>query len=495
MHMKFSKPLLAAGLLLLLAGCGGTSNIGPNPNPGGGDTTDPVIGTISGVIDAGTVSGSVSISASATDNKAVTNFTLKIDGTQVASFATGNLSYSWDTTTATNAAHTLLFTAADQAGNTATRSLSVTVNNAGGGGGGGGNATVSGVVYAPNGSDPISQALVYVAGSAASAAGDPPTVPYISYDYTEPDGSFSLTEVPTGSQSIVMQKGAFTKTVSYTVMEGANTLPPGDTTLPASDGSSMMVVTGNYDAIENVLAKLGLGDVDASGNLVLGTESFTLVDGNSSLEDADYQNFDDFFATPANFDDYRTIFLNCGNGYEDEFFADTAAVSKLQSWVNAGGRLYCTDWSYDFCEQLWPEQVGFESLLTAGGDGLSSTPGMRDEAQLGASMDTVACTVEDAFLKSWLDGRSVTNTDGTIDVIDWLPGWSAINEVGSGVKVWVSGEVEFGFPATTETRALTISFGAGEGSVLFSSYHTEESSSIELTPQDRVLQFLIFEIL
>lgn len=493
MHLNYLKTLLAAGLLLMLAACGGTSNIGVNPNPGGADITKPAIASVSGVNDAATVSGSVAITATATDNKAVTSFTLKIDGTQVASFNSGNLSYSWDTATATNAAHTLLFTAGDLAGNTATRSISVTVNNAGGGGGGGGNATVSGVVYAPNGTDPLSQALVYVAGAAASAAGDPPGVPHQAYDYTEPDGSFELTNVPTGSQSIVMQKGAFSKTVSYTVVAGANVMPAADTTLPASDGSSMLVVTGDYDYIENVLAKLGLGDVDSGGSLVIGTESFDLVDGNSSLADADYDNFDTFFATPANFDNYRTIFLNCGNHYEESFLADTAAVAKLKSWVAAGGRLYCTDWSYDFCEQLWPERISFYGGI--GADGLTATPGTPDFAQLGASMDTVPCTINDAFMLSWMDGVGATNTDDTFDVIEWLPAWVPMIEVAGDVKVWATGSVTYGFPAVSNDLPVTVSFADGTGVVMFSSYHTEDFGTVELTAQDRVLQYLIFEIL
>ena len=35
----------------------------------------------------------------------------------------------------------------------------------------------------------------------------------------------------------------------------------------------------------------------------------------------------------------------------------------------------------------------------------------------------------------------------------------------------------------------------GSGTVLFSSYHTEASPQPNLTPQDRILQYLIFEVL
>ncbi len=474
--------LVLVGLLLLTA-CGGTSNVGGNPGPGMGDKVDPVITAVNGIVDAATVSGSVSISATATDNTAVTSFTLRIDGSQVASFATGNLSYSWDTTTATNASHSLLFTAGDAAGNTAVRTLNVTVNN---------NAapatgTLVGTVLTPDGEDPVSQALLFhVDNSKPDNMGNS--------DESEPDGSFSLGGIPLGTQDFILRSGIFEESFSFDVQPGQNDIPAGLTTLDAGDASSMLVVTGQYDVIENVLAKLGLGDSDASGNLVLGTEFFTLVDGAGKLDDVAYQDFDDVFMDPANYASYRTIFLNCGNDFETDFFGSSTAVDGLRNWVEAGGRLYCTDWSYDFCEQLWPDMVSFETT-DGSGDGLGATAGLANEAELGASQGTVAATIEDAFMLSWLNGRSATNGDGTIDVTDWLPAWTVIQDVDPAVKVWASGDVSFGFPTTTQNRPLTISFNAGNGRVLFSSYHTEEFASSGLTPQDRVLQYLIFEVL
>src|SRR5690606_55591 len=117
----------------------------------------------------------------------------------------------------------------------------------------------------------------------------------------------------------------------------------GLTTLDSADASDMLVVTGAYDVIENVLAKLGLGEVDSSGSLILGTEEFRLVDGTIKLDDAAYDNFDEVFIDSRGYESFRTIFLNCGNDFEAQFFADSDAVDDLRSWVEDGGRLYCTD--------------------------------------------------------------------------------------------------------------------------------------------------------
>ncbi|MCB1187522.1 hypothetical protein KDL29_10185 [bacterium] len=483
MNIRILKRMLLAGLLLLSA-CGGTSNIGPNAGPTTQDNVNPVIGSISGLLDGDTVSGTVPIAASATDNKGVESFSLRINGSQVANTSGGAMSYNWITTGGADGSYTLVFTASDAAGNTTTRTYTVTVDN---GGGTPATGTVGGKIYAPNGVDPISQALIYLFDNTK-----PDNMG--TSDETEPDGSFELAGIPVGSQTFVMKKGIFEDTFTFNVQEGTNTLPSGLTTFDAADAGDMLVVTGAYDVIENVLAKLGLGEVDASGNLVLGTEIFDLVDGASKLDDADYPNFDTVFIDNRDYTGYKTIFLNCGNEWETPFFADTDAVADLKSWVEDGGRLYCTDWSYDFCEQLWPEMVSFENT-DGSGDGVSTTPGNPNEAQLGASQSTIQADVEDAFLLSWLDGRGAANSDNTIDVADWLPSWTVINDVSDDVKVWVSGEVNFGFPTTAAQRPLTISFDAGTGSVLFSSYHTEEFASTDLTAQDRVLQYLIFEVL
>jgi len=479
-------------LMLVLAACS-SSNVGDLPGPSS-DTVAPVITSVTGVSNGSTYSGSVNITAAATDNVAVTSFTLTIDGTQAAASTSGSLSFSWDTTGASNASHSLVFTARDGGGRSDTETLTVTVDN----GGGGGNATVSGVVYMPNGTDPVSGALVYVQHASGSAIGDPPTEPYYAYDYSEADGSFELTNVPTGEQSFKIVKGAFSKLFTFTVAQGSNTLPGAQTTLPNESGGGatvekMAVVTGAFDAIENVLARLGLGTVNGTGTLELGTEKFTLIDGNNSLPDGQYQNFDAFFADPSNFDEFRTIFLNCGNDYEMEFFADSDAVNGLKAWINAGGRLYCTDWSYDFCEQLFPQYIDFYGNSEI--DGLGNTAETPDIAEDGSSMDTIPATIGDAAMLAWLDALSVTNPDDTVNISDWLTLWSAIEAVSPQVKTWATANITYGNPETSATKPITVTFASGSGMLLFSSYHTEASPQPALTPQDRILQYLIFEVL
>lgn len=358
-----------------------------------------------------------------------------------------------------------------------------------------GEGTITGKVYAPNGVDPVSGALVYVVKRGSGNLG-PPSEAYEDYDYTSADGSFTLEEIPTGEQTIKIQKGAFQKEFDYTVKKGANALPTAATTLPSQTGGGgtvekMAVVTGFFDSIENVLAKIGLAEVDSMGLFVPGTEQFTVIDGMGIPLGPTYTPFLEFFSDPDNYADYRTIFLNCGIDEDDEydFFQNQDMVNNLRDWVTNGGRLYATDWSYDFVEQLFPEYVKFY-----GDDpGFTSTPGSINDAERGDDMEHINATILDDNLLAWLKNIGATNPDDTVEIEGWLSGWAVIDDISADVKAWVEGPVLV--DGVESTRVITISFRHGDGMVFFSSYHTEDFMTTEMTPQDRILQYLIFELL
>src|SRR5207245_2118359 len=94
------------------------------------DNTPPTISLIAPVAGA-TVAGTVTISASATDNVGVAWVQFKLDGRNLGARVTvAPYSLSWTTTTASDGAHTLTAVARDAAGNTATSAaVSLTVAN------------------------------------------------------------------------------------------------------------------------------------------------------------------------------------------------------------------------------------------------------------------------------------------------------------------------------------------------------------------------------
>ena len=96
------------------------------------DITAPTVALTSPA--PGTVSGAVTVSATASDNVAVAGVQFKVDGTTNigAEDTTSPYSVSWASTGVTNGTHTLTAVARDAAGNTTTSApVTVTVNNTG----------------------------------------------------------------------------------------------------------------------------------------------------------------------------------------------------------------------------------------------------------------------------------------------------------------------------------------------------------------------------
>ena len=101
-----------------LAGCGATA-----------DTTPPTT-TITAPANGATVSGTTTVTATATDNVGVTRVEIYLDNALQLSCTASPCNFSWNTTTAANGAHTLNSKAFDAANNVGTSAaVSVTVNN------------------------------------------------------------------------------------------------------------------------------------------------------------------------------------------------------------------------------------------------------------------------------------------------------------------------------------------------------------------------------
>lgn len=100
----------------------------PTPPPPS-DTTPPSV-SLTAPANGATVSGSVTMSANATDNVGVSKVELYVDGALKATATTSPYTYSWNTTQVANGSHSLQAKAYDAAGNIATSpTATVTVLN------------------------------------------------------------------------------------------------------------------------------------------------------------------------------------------------------------------------------------------------------------------------------------------------------------------------------------------------------------------------------
>jgi hypothetical protein len=277
----------------------------------------------------------------------------------------------------------------------------------------------------------------------------------------------------------------------------------------------MAVVTGHYDEIQNVLAKLGFGFTDETGRLDANEEyDFTIIDGTDELDDEEFMNVDEFLSDIDNLNEYDIVFFNCGND-EDELSQDPEVLANLQQYVEEGGKIYATDWSFNFVEDPFPSFIDFYN-----DEDDAETAEDHHTAKIGLGGTTIDADVENADLADWLDNVAVNdgaieedcyildeeavdakdgarNDDGTVTIGDFLGGWVVINGEHAGYEgeseIWIEGIVE-----TSEgvaDKPLTMTKDVGSGRLLYSSYHTAHDCPTQgFWAQERILQYLVFEL-
>jgi hypothetical protein len=364
---------------------------------------------------------------------------------------------------------------------------------------------LTGKVVAPEGTIPISGALVYVRSSAPAAI---PEITFCDrcvkissetpYTYTKPDGTFDLPTWYTGEQYLIVQKGQFRRYRKLTIVEeGTQEVDLASTTLPGrmdkangDDIPKMAIVPGSWDRIDVSLAKLGLAEI--TGSTALGgvkvnydTAGFDYYQPTNPLNLNDPKSPMKLLKDPAVLGQYHIVFVPCdGNTGEGQWCASSEATDgtikgNVQKFVADGGKLYVTDFSYEFVRQLFPEYVEWVGQTSTIGSGC-----MHGEYSAPAQ-------VQDQGLKDWL---------AAMNIIDWEveANWTQVSKVnavptqdmdGNDVtvtpKVWVQGQ-----------GPNTLSFERSCGRVLYSTYHTEadKGSETELLTQEKALLYILLEV-
>ncbi len=169
---------------------------------------------------------------------------------------------------------------------------------------------------------------------------------------------------------------------------------------------------------------------------------------------------------------YDAIFIASGtrglgsrqyNGLDpdDHLLTDPAAAANVRSFVQGGGRLLLTDWSYDLFEAAWPDAADFLGEDTA-----------YDAAQLAVSGEVIAQVVHPE-LEAALGAPQLTLT---YDYSNWAVPTSVAEDVdvllvGSASHT-VEGETD---PVTLEDLPLAFSWQPPDarGRVLFLSFHVD----------------------
>ena len=331
--------------------------------------------------------------------------------------------------------------------------------------------TLTGKVVAPEGTIPISGALVYL------TAVPPPAIPDgvfcdtcvkinsdVAHGFTKADGTFEIPTYVEGNQYLVVQKGQFRRVRPISVVKGPMQADPTATRLPSrmdkangDDIPKMAIQEGQWDEIGTTLVQLG---IDQDQIATYGCQGFSCE-----------SPFDSY----AELSKYHIAFAPCGscNG------GTGSQNDAIRQFVEGGGKFYVTDWSYQWMTDAFPGYVDFE-LISANDDACT------------ISEYDAAATMLDPELAAWLGAQGISNPV-------FEKGYTRIKSLNSvnttdlngqpttiTPKTWVRGQTPNG------DRPLTVSFEQQCGRVLFSTYHSESSGG--LLPQELALLYVILEV-
>ena len=238
---------------------------------------------------------------------------------------------------------------------------------------GGGTTTLSGFVYDPADNLPVYNALVYVPVGIVQTPQtgiNPPSCgcsapPAYSSAYTGINGAFTLSGVPTGSTTVVVQLGKWQRIYTQTVNGCQTNSFPGHLTLPSTRAQGNIprfaVDTGAVDSMECVLLKMGIDPTEFSDPVLSGSVPTaaqrvhiyqgSIVNGGAVIDGATPTE-DQLTENSAVLDAYDVVLFPCqggpgtysaGNGWPN-------TLGNVVSYANGGGRMFATHFHYDLLD-------------------------------------------------------------------------------------------------------------------------------------------------
>jgi hypothetical protein len=378
--------------------------------------------------------------------------------------------------------------------------------------------TLSGKVYDPAGKVPLSNVDVFIPNTALADYTDGPACdtcamalsgsPVVKTK-TDTAGNFSLgttaSDVPAGSNiPLVIQVGRWRRQVTITTVAAcADTPVAADMTrLPRNQGEGHLpkiaLTTGGADALECLLRKIGISDSEFTpesgpGRVnffagVNGTNSF-----NATMGGAAFTSVAPWWDDVANLRKYDMILHSC-EGTENPTNKSMQARMALQQYADAGGRVFASHWHNYWFEHgptPWPTIANFQHQADLA-------------IPFTATIDT--SFTRGAELAQWLMNVGGSTAYGQLEI---RGAQHTINTVGTG-RQWIYSTT----PQSVQYLDATTPFqGAACGRVVLSDIHVSQGGSssteddsdpslpypdgcrtMDLSPQEKTLEFMIFDL-
>jgi hypothetical protein len=318
-----------------------------------------------------------------------------------------------------------------------------------------GTTSVSGVVYAPNGTLVLPNVLVYVpntavgslpSGAQCNHCNTAPSGHPLVATLTAADGSFTLENMPvTADVPLVILAGKWRSQIPINTVPGCVDTPlaAAMTRLPRnkSEGDMPLIAlsTGGADSLECLLRKAGIDDTEFStnsggGRVHLyagfgGTDRFDAAHGGAA-----FASSTTLWSSSASLAPYDLVLLAC-EGQQDALDKPQSSLDAMKSYADAGGRVYAGHWQnyWIFAGPTpWPSlatwnfalpnldslvadvNAGFDQgnmfsqwLLTTGASVSPGTISIEQGRQ-------TAITVDESLTRKWIYKDQTTNFSPTV---------------------------------------------------------------------------------
>jgi hypothetical protein len=396
--------------------------------------------------------------------------------------------------------------------------------------------TISGTVFAPNGTLPLYGINVYIPNAAIGPSPDgavcdrcTDTLPGypLSKVQTDEAGHFTLSGVPSGTNvPLIISSGKWRRTITIpTVASCSNTSVPGsDTRLPKNKSEGEMpriaISTGSADALECLVRKLGIDDKELTSDAGAGRLHLYADNGAGGGEGANkfvsgfpggtgnFSNSTSLWNDVNKMKGYDIVIFSCEGGQHPETKSQ-AAMDALKAYADFGGRVFLSHW-----HNIW-----VEGSTEGGGNQKPAVwappTGVATWNNAGTTFNTPPDTIDEvnnpkgSAFATWMLNVMGSPTRGVVPIGQDTGKQTCTAVDNTKAERWVywnNNNTQYPqmFQFTTPNEQPP---GNRCGKVVFSDMHVSgdsksspgtpfpgECSSAALTPQEKALAFMFFDI-
>ena len=393
--------------------------------------------------------------------------------------------------------------------------------------------TISGTVFAPNGTLPLYGIKVYVPNAPVPPMADGAECSRCTTDdllpgspvngiavTTDEAGKFTLTGVPSGQNiTLVITSGKWRRQITIpNVAECTDTaLPAGDTRLPKNksegDIPKIALTTGGADSLECLLRRMGIDDSEitgpgGSGRIQLyagnGPSQFTsgYAGGTGAMPSAST-----FWNDVNNLKPYDIVILSC-EGSQRSNTKGQDGLNAMKAYADLGGRVFASHWHNIWIGGNWNEQNP-PTIAAAGWTAVATWQNASDPGNGSIDVIDEQSNPKGSSFATWMLNVMGSTVRGEIPIQNGTAKTTASGVDTARAERWTflkgtNRPQNFQFTTPLEAPA-----DGKCGKVVFSDMHVSGNGSTsayptgcgdypgsprDLTPQEKALAFMLFDL-